>query len=55
MRNRGATTIAQDRESSIVHGMPGVAIALGGATHILPPDKIAGQLLALAGRNGHGP
>jgi two-component system chemotaxis response regulator CheB len=39
-------TIAQDRESSIVHGMPGEAIALGGASHILPPDRIAPALIA---------
>ena len=36
MRDRGAVTIAQDRESSVVHGMPGEAIALGAATHVLP-------------------
>jgi two-component system chemotaxis response regulator CheB len=50
MKERGATTLVQDRESSVVHGMPGEAIALGGATHILPADKIASQLLALLAR-----
>jgi len=55
MRCRGAITIAQDRESSVVHGMPGEAIALGGATHVLPADNIAGALLTLVGRgNGKG-
>ena len=44
---RLAITIAQDRESSVVHGMPGVAIELGGATHVLPADKIADALVAL--------
>ena len=39
--------IAQDRESSVVHGMSGTAIALGGATHVLPADKIADALVAL--------
>jgi len=53
MRDKGATTIAQDLESSIVHGMPGVAIELGGATHVLPADKIADALLALVNRR-HG-
>lgn len=53
MRDQGAITIAQDFETSIVHGMPGAAIALGGATHILPADKIAGALITLANaRNG---
>lgn len=47
MRDKGAITIAQDRLSSVVHGMPGEAIALGGATHVLPADKIADTLVAL--------
>jgi two-component system chemotaxis response regulator CheB len=47
MKDRGAITIAQDEESSVVHGMPGVAIALGAATHVLPPDRIANALIEL--------
>lgn len=47
MRDRGAVTIAQDRDSSVVHGMPGVAIALGAATHVLPADRIAEALVEL--------
>jgi two-component system chemotaxis response regulator CheB len=47
LRDRGATTIAQNSESSIVHGMPGEAIRLGGAAHILPPDRIAFILASL--------
>lgn len=47
MRDKGAVTIAQDLESSVVHGMPGEAIALGGATHVLPADKIADALVTL--------
>lgn len=50
MRDRGAITIAQDRESSVVHGMPGVAIALDGAMHVMPSDKIAAALVALVNR-----
>jgi len=46
MRERGACTIAQDRNSSIVHGMPGEAIELGAAVHVLSADKIAGALIA---------
>jgi two-component system chemotaxis response regulator CheB len=47
MKDAGAVTIAQDKESSIVHGMPGEAIAIGGATHVLPPEKIATRLASL--------
>jgi two-component system chemotaxis response regulator CheB len=55
MRDKGAITIAQDRESSVVNGMPGEAIKLGGATHVLPAGKIAGGLIALVNsRNGAG-
>lgn len=48
MRDRGAVTIAQDQETSIVHGMPGEAIALGAATYVFSPDRIAPALAALA-------
>jgi len=47
LRNQGAITIAQDKESSVVHGMPGEAIKLGGAVHILSADKIAGELIKI--------
>lgn len=47
MRDRGAVTIAQDRETSVVHGMPGAAIALDGATHVLPACRVADMLTAL--------
>ncbi len=46
MKARGAYTIAQDRDSSVVHGMPRAAIELGAATQVLPADKIAGALIA---------
>lgn len=44
LKDAGAMTIAQDEESSIIHGMPGEAIRLGGAVHILNPEKIANLL-----------
>ncbi len=47
MRERGAITFAQDKESSVVHGMPGEAINLNAATHILSPLEIAIALTAL--------
>ena len=52
MRDARAVTIAQDRESSVVYGMPGEAVRLDAAAHVLPPDKIAGMLLALTERKG---
>jgi two-component system chemotaxis response regulator CheB len=53
MKERGAITIAQDEESSVVHGMPGEAIKLGAATHVLAPEGIAAMLAALVKkRNG---
>lgn len=42
MREAGAVTIAQDSETSIVFGMPGEAIKIGAAEHILPIEKISG-------------
>jgi two-component system, chemotaxis family, protein-glutamate methylesterase/glutaminase len=55
MKDKGAMTIAQDRESSVVHGMPGAAIELDSATHILPADKIADSLITLVrSRQGAG-
>jgi two-component system chemotaxis response regulator CheB len=47
MKDQGAITIAQDQKSSVVHGMPGAAIALGAAMHVLPAGKIADALIAL--------
>jgi len=44
MKDRGAMTIAQDEGSSVVYGMPGEAVKLGGATYVLPPEKIAATL-----------
>ena len=48
MREKGAVTIAQDRESSVIYGMPGEAIRLGSATYVLSPGGIAAALISLA-------
>ena len=47
MRDAGAMTFAQDKESSVVHGMPGEAIRLEAATHVGNPEHIAAMLHAL--------
>lgn len=54
MKDAGATTIAQDEESSVVHGMPGEAIKLGAATHILSAEGIAALLTTLVKRGSGG-
>ncbi len=54
MKEQGAVTIVQDKETSVVHGMPGEAIKMGGATYVLPPDKIRMALANLASGNGAG-
>jgi two-component system chemotaxis response regulator CheB len=48
LRDKGAVTFAQDKVSSVVHGMPGEAIKLDAATLVLAPEKIAGVLAKLA-------
>lgn len=52
LKQKGAVTFAQDKESSVVHGMPGEAIRLDAATLVLPPEKIAALLTNLA-NHGH--
>jgi two-component system chemotaxis response regulator CheB len=47
MKEKGAITIAQDEDSSVVHGMPGEAIKLGAATYILSPEGITAMLVEL--------
>ena len=47
LRKTGALTFAQDEGSSVVFGMPGEAVKLNGATHVLPPEKIAALLNGL--------
>ena len=48
MLEAGSQTIAQDEATSVVWGMPGEAVHLGAAQHVLPLDEIAARLYALA-------
>jgi len=47
LKELGAITIAQDKETSVVHGMPGEAIKIGGASIVLPSTQIAEKLVNL--------
>ncbi|SCY81557.1 two-component system, chemotaxis family, response regulator CheB [Paracoccus tibetensis] len=45
LRSAGARTVAQDQQTSVVWGMPRVAVERGGAQQVLPLDQIARALL----------
>jgi two-component system chemotaxis response regulator CheB len=47
MRRAGAHTVAQDKETCIVFGMPAVAIELGAAEQVLPAKRIAAAIMEL--------
>jgi len=44
MQDVGAATIAQDEKTSVVWGMPGEAVKLGAADHVLALDKIVSKI-----------
>ena len=48
MKDSGAFTIAQDEESSVVFGMPKVAIEMGGVCKIIPLGSIANFILHMS-------
>ena len=48
MLRSGSPTIAQDRATSVVWGMPGEAVKRGNAAEVLPLEQIAARALALA-------
>ncbi len=47
MKDTGANTIVQDKQSCVVFGIPGQAIKLGAADYTLPPERIATALISL--------
>jgi two-component system chemotaxis response regulator CheB len=47
MKESGAITIAQDEKSSVVFGMPKVAIETGGIDHIVSLDHVAKKIIEL--------
>lgn len=48
MRQAGAATIAQDEATSVVWGMPKVAVDMGAAEKVLPLPAIAAEIVRLA-------
>ncbi|MBI5248892.1 MAG: chemotaxis response regulator protein-glutamate methylesterase [Desulfomonile tiedjei] len=52
MRDEGAVTIAQDKESCIVYGMPMEAVKLGGAQYSLSPERMTEMLVRLSDNPG---
>jgi two-component system chemotaxis response regulator CheB len=44
MFDRGALTFAQDRESSVIYGMPAAAVDLKAVEEVLPLNSVAGRL-----------
>ncbi len=49
IKNEGGTTMAQDRESAVVFGMPAAAIALRGVHIIGTPELLASSVAAACG------
>ncbi|MBR9978009.1 MAG: hypothetical protein KFH87_07970 [Bacteroidetes bacterium] len=47
LHSTGALTIAQDKETSLIHGIPGEAIKLGAVSTVLPVQQIGPLLLSL--------
>lgn len=49
IKKRGGRTIAESEQSAVVFGMPAELIKRGGASLVLPAEKVAGQLNSWAG------
>ena len=49
LHEAGAVTVAQSEATSVVFGMPGEAVRMQAAQHVLSPSEIAGLMQALAG------
>ena len=48
MKEQGAITIAQNKETSLIYGMPNQAIKVGAAKYILTPEDIAETISSLS-------
>jgi two-component system, chemotaxis family, protein-glutamate methylesterase/glutaminase len=52
LKDKGAITIAQDRQSAAVFGMPSAAIEMDGAVQVLPAGQIPTVLAQIATKSG---
>ena len=52
VHDAGGTGLAQDRDSSIIFGMPHAAALGGGVDHVLPLDALPGAIADLVARDG---
>lgn len=52
IHQQGGITIAQDKNSSVVWGMPGAAVALGCVDKIVPLNKIAQEMIGICRSQG---
>jgi len=50
LRRAGAEVVAQDQASSVVWGMPGAVVGAGLAHRVLPLDRVAADMVGVAGR-----
>jgi len=48
LKERGAVTIAQNKETSVIYGMPATAVELDAALYILSPGQIVATLTRIA-------
>ena len=54
LREKGAITIAQSKESSVVYGMPAAAVELDAALYVLSPEQIPSALAAMTKKSTSG-
>lgn len=47
MRDAGARTLAQDKATSVVWGMPGSAVEMGAVEKVVPLERMAEEIIAL--------
>src|SRR5690606_30994168 len=54
LKSKGGQTIAESEETAVVWGMPGELVRAGGASWVMPLQKIADQLQKLVPTNAAG-